>query len=158
MRFSLIGAALIFCTPVFSVVVVTQILPLMHWQIDYLTPVQPGIDWNLSTIVLLAIGIGLYLYGLLKHEQHTYNEEKVVFSLAVILVLYGLFTCFLALAFQSDAVTRLTSPEMAQYNSFIWTWLLKGSLWVVTGLTLVAHALIRYAIYRGRVLREKNLD
>jgi hypothetical protein len=162
MRVSRIGSILIFCTPIFSVVAVTQILPLtVHWYLNYLPsfqPIQPGIAWNLSTIALLAIGIGLLVYGFLKHEQQTHEEEKVIFVLAIALVLYGLFTNFLAFAYQIDAVPRLTSPEMAEYNLFIWTWLLKGSLWIVTGLALFARALIKFAIYRGRVLRERSLD
>ena len=160
MRVSLIGSVLMLCTPIFSVIVVTLLLPLMHWYLLYLPPyqpVEPGIAWNLSTITLLAIGIGLYFYGSLKHEQQTSTEAEMIFGLGIILALYGLFTNFLAIAYQIDAAPRLTPPDMATYNSFIETWLLKGSLWVVTGVALIAQALIKYEIYRNRA-REKSLD
>ena len=135
MRISLIGEILIFCTLMFSIIVAILVLVLpwlMSYHVEYLWSAQMGTAWNLSTMGLSAFGMGLYLYGFSKHEEVPNTEAKVIFSLAFVLVLYGLFTCFFACVtvwaygFLFDAITSL-----------------KGALSVITGFVLLARTLIR---------------
>jgi len=147
LREFLAGSILILLTPVFSICAVTLVLPLAGWQLNqYLESPQPGIAWNVSIMALLAVGIGLYLNGYLKREE-TDKEANVVFPLSFILILYGLFTAFLAYAYKSSDATRLIIPELAKlvalYNLFYLVWALKGFLCCCAGLMLIVTSLHR---------------
>jgi hypothetical protein len=147
LRQFLAGSILILLAPVFSLCAVAVVLPLAGWQLDqYLESPQPGIAWNVSIVAFLAIGIGFYLNGYLKREG-TDKEANVIFRLSFIVILYGLFTIFLALAYRSEDATRFIIPEVAKFaaldNLFYSTWILKGFLCCCTGLMLIVTSLHR---------------
>jgi len=96
-------------------------------------------------MVLLTIGIAMFMYGYVKQEAQP-SRVRVIF-LSFGLLVWGVFTYFVAMLLLNQAVDRSMNPEMRALTNWdyisYWMWQIKGIFGTGTGVLLIITSLLK---------------
>jgi succinate-acetate transporter protein len=112
---------------------------------DYILIDKAYAAWNVFIVIFAMIGTALYMCGYLM-QKATDETRSDVITLGIFLILWGVFTHFVAVFSLSQTIFSATVVEVRaltlwDYISY-WTWELKGIIGICIGLLVIITLLI----------------
>ena len=112
---------------------------------DYILIDKAFTAWNVLIVIFAMIGTALYVCGYLR-RQATDETRSDVITLSIFLILWGVFTHFVAMFSLSETIFSATVKEMRALTLWdyipYWTWELKGIIGICIGLLVIMTLLI----------------
>jgi hypothetical protein len=140
----------------YSIVYLSPVLSFFAMLFLFAVGLRIVTDWFHQTVLfalvqlllisIQVLGLACCFAGFKRNESIPDSMFKIVF-LSAILLLWGVFTVFLALGSYSDLLWWSHQPEVRSLT--IWdhldplTWAFKGSLWIFAAIVLPMMASIR---------------
>jgi uncharacterized membrane protein YidH (DUF202 family) len=171
-RHRMLGSYLIFLSPIVSIVLV---LGPVRWAQEFLFNARgqqeleflfyPAIVHsaaNLAAIAILTVGLGLFAIHASQDKRiNEIKDNRPIIFLSWLLVLWGIIVAFVGLLGYEHLLQWASDPYRRplsawEYLEYV-TWMLKGSLWAVSGLFLVRAFGVRFSKYVHEILSHNNL-
>ena len=133
-------------SPLFSLFLWLYALPRVYS--DYLQPIMWHTGIHITIIAVQVCGLILYFIGYKSRGPSSFGCVGVIMFINALLVLWGLLTIWFALGWYNSLLEWSMEPETREL--IIWdhmqhgTWILKGVLWAVIGMTFMITSCKRF--------------